>query len=136
MNKLLLYMFFTLISLSAFGQTLPQFDVQEQNCIVGSDLALEEIAKGEPRLVMASGLVPVIKGGENAFEHEFGVSYHEFGCMPPSPMSCLANYNVEVFKYLDENYGSSWRDKVRDDLPGYKSYIMPFRNIFKGGKKF
>ena len=109
-----------------FGSTIPA----SQACNIGAEAAIADIKQGAIRLLIVGGIAPKIYGNEDKFEQDYLLKYHDYGCMAPSPMVCLAAYNKEVFKYLDATYGHKWREDVREDVVGLKDHIMPFAKIF------
>ena len=50
-----------------------------------------------------------------AFQKEYGLTYHSFGCTAPPNLNYYEAYNLLVFKYLEDMYGSVWEEKIRQD---------------------
>jgi hypothetical protein len=44
------------------------------------------------------------------------------GCVRSSGDN-YAEYNEEVFKYLDEKFGIAWQAEIRQDAFGFKSHL-------------
>ncbi len=130
-NKLLT---FTVIMLSFLSSLQAQFGSQipsTEDCLINAETAIQDIKNDEARLLLIGGIAPVIYGGEDSFESDYSLKYHDFGCMPPSSMACLMAYNKEIFKHLDATYGDKWKESIREDVIGLKGYIMPFAKIFE-----
>ncbi len=132
MNKILTAFLFLLsishVAFAQFGSNVPA----DNQCLIGADAAQRDIENGKARLLLVGGIAPKIYGNEDAFEQKYGVSYHDYGCMPPSPLACLSAYNREVFIHLEKVYGHQWKEEIRDDVIGLQSYLTPFSKIFGG----
>ena len=50
-----------------------------------------------------------------AFQKEYALTYHSFGCTAPPNLNYYEAYNLLVFKYLEDMYGSVWEEKIRQD---------------------
>ena len=88
------------------------------NCKISRQVADLDIKKGKPKLLFFGGLAPVAYYGQSKFEKKYNVEYSCYGgCMPP-PKECAIEYNKRIFEYLDEKFGSSWRNEVRKDIIG------------------
>jgi len=88
-------------------------------CEINKDIAQKDIKKNKPRLLLSGGIAPVIYSDQEKFEKKYGVKYFDYGCVTPSS-ECIEQYNKEVFKYLDNKFGKSWRREVRKDVIGFK----------------
>jgi len=89
------------------------------DCPVTKEIALSDIKKGKPRLLLAGGIAPVIEIGQEKFEKEYDIEYYEYGCTSP-PTECMNQYNKVIFEYLTKKYGRKWKRKVRKDVIGLK----------------
>ncbi len=70
---------------------------------------------GVPKLLLVGSVAPVANTrADLRFEKKFGIRYHDFGCSPVIG-ECIKAYNERIFQLLDQQYGKSWRKKVRVD---------------------
>jgi hypothetical protein len=92
-----------------------------KDCEVNSEVAQEDIRKGNPKLLLVGGIAPTIVIGQEKFEKKFGVQYYDFGCITEDYV-CIREYNYEVFRFLDSEYGKKWRRQVRTDVKFLKEY--------------
>ena len=90
-------------------------------CEINKDIAQHDMVKNKPRLLLSSGIAPVIYSDQDKFEKKYGVKYYDYGCVTP-PHECIEQYNKEIFKYLDNKFGKSWRREVRKDVIGFKRW--------------
>lgn len=90
-------------------------------CEINKDIAQHDIDKNKPRLLLSGGIAPVIYSDQDKFEKKYGVKYYDYGCVTPS-YECIEQYNKEIFKYLDNKFGKSWRREVRKDVIGFKRW--------------
>ncbi len=88
-------------------------------CEINKDIAQRDIDKNKPRLLLSGGIAPVIYLDQDKFEKKYGVKYFDYGCVIPS-YECIEQYNKEIFRYLDNKFGNSWRREVRKDVIGLK----------------
>ena len=86
---------------------------------VNKEMALKDIIKGKPKLLLAGGIAPVIYETDKTFQIKYGVSFFDYGCVSPS-QECMLAYNKTVFEYLDKTYGKDWRKEIRKDIIGLK----------------
>ena len=85
------------------------------------DLAKKDIEKGIPFLLIRSGVAPVVYTTDSVFENRFKVYYYELGCTGPNYELMIA-YNIEIFKFLDKEFGKEWRRSIRKDIIGFKKW--------------
>lgn len=120
----------TVQCLIAFGQTRVLTDADYNNSgavkltfvteiTEAKNLARQDIDKGTPFLLLQSGIAPVVYITDSIFENKFRVYYYEQGCTGPDNEFMKA-YNIEIFKYLDEQFGKKWRKSIRKDVIGFK----------------
>ncbi len=109
--KILLFLFCLFVNASSKAQSL--FSVGRQN-------ALNDIQQKQVKLLLIGGEVPVVQHGQEHFEQQYGVQYHDYGCISPEADSVEA-YNKTIFRYLDATYGKQWREQVRKDVPGLQA---------------
>ena len=83
--------------------------------------ALQDIQKGDIKLLLPGGIVgsPELST-DSIFEVKYNVSFISQGCVR-FPEENEKEYNLEIFKYLDENYGTDWRKEIRADVIGLKN---------------
>ena len=82
--------------------------------------ALKDIEKGRLKLLLPGGIVSAAElPNDSIFEEKYNVVFISQGCVR-SPGENQAEYNYEIFKYLDETYGSEWRKEIRKDVIGFK----------------
>lgn len=122
----------TIQCLIAFGQTrvLTDDDYNYSGAIKltfvteiteAKNLARQDIDKGTPFLLLQSGIAPVVYTTDSIFENKFRVYYYEQGCTGPDN-ELMKAYNIEIFKYLDEQFGKKWRKSIRKDVIGFKKW--------------
>ena len=85
------------------------------------ELAKKDIEKGIPFLLIQSGVAPVVYTTDSVFENRFNVYYYELGCTGPND-ELMTAYNIEIFKFLDKEYGKEWRRSIRKDIIGFKKW--------------
>jgi|SRR5690606_31224761 len=71
---------------------------------------------------LQGGIVSTMTNADLAFGKMYGVGITEFGCVGMDREYSLA-YNKEIFKYLDGEFGTVWRQQIRDDMIGFKEYV-------------
>lgn len=109
--KILLFLFCLFVNASSKAQSLFS---------VGRQTALNDIQQKQVKLLLIGGIAPRVQQGQENFEHQFDLKYHDYGCLPPEPDSVKA-YNKTIFRYLDATYGKQWRNQVRQDVLGLHS---------------
>jgi hypothetical protein len=95
--------------------------ILEKKTSRAKELAKQDIEKGIPFLFLQSGVVPVRKPGDSIFESQFEAYYYEQGCTRPDKKFMEA-YNIEIFEFLDREYGEKWRKSIRRDVIGFKKW--------------
>lgn len=89
------------------------------NCMQNGRTAHEDIISGKPKLLLQGGISPIIYKGQEKFERKYKIKYSDFGCTG-QPTGCSVEYNLTIFKYLDNKFGKGWRKEVRQDIIGLK----------------
>lgn len=83
--------------------------------------AITDIEKGEIKLLLPGGIAGSPRlPNDKFFEEKYTLSFLSQGCVR-FPEENETQYNYVVFKYLDEKYGTDWRDEVRKDVIGLKN---------------
>ena len=132
MKSILITLIFTAQCLITVGQTrvLTDTDYNNSGAIKlifateiseAKNLARQDIDKGTPFLLLQSGIAPVVYTTDSIFENKFRVYYYEQGCTVPDN-DLMKAYNIEIFKYLDEQFGKKWRKSIRKDVIGFKKW--------------
>jgi hypothetical protein len=85
------------------------------------ELAKKDIEKGISFLLIQSGIAPVVYTTNSVFENRFKAYYYEQGCTGPD-YELMKAYNIEIFKFLDKEYGKEWRRSIRKDVIGFKKW--------------
>ena len=85
------------------------------------ELAKKDIEKGIPFLLIQSGIAPVAYTTDSVFENRFKAYYYEQGCTGPDS-ELMKAYNIEIFTFLDKEYGKEWRKSIRKDVIGFKKW--------------
>jgi hypothetical protein len=86
-------------------------------CGVNEEIAIRDIKKGNPRLLLVGSIAPVVYPDQHLFEKKYKVHYHDYGDIAPAS-ECIVQYNKRIFTYLDKKYGRKWRKEVRKDVIG------------------
>jgi hypothetical protein len=97
----------------AAGDTVTLSIVMVPHCQFDSLTAMRDIAAGHPRIVLQSGIAPIVSPWDSIVEKRYGFTYVELGDQLVDPMECLRRHNRVVFRFLDAKYGPRWRDSVR-----------------------
>ena len=83
--------------------------------------ALKDIEKGNIKLLLPGGIVgsPELPN-DSIFEEKYNLTFISQGCVR-FPEENETEYNLEIFKYLDEKYETDWRKEIRTDVIGLKN---------------
>ena len=120
------------LSLLSFGQSRELTDddynssgaiqlIFETEISRAQELAKTDIEKGIPFLLIQSGIAPVVYTTDSVFENRFKAYYYEQGCTGPDS-ELMKAYNIEVFTFLDKEYGKQWRKSIRQDVIRFKKW--------------
>jgi len=80
--------------------------------------------------ILDSKIVVLLPGGvagtqiynrDTIFEIKYNIEYLSLGCAA-SGISNEIEYNLEIFKFLDNTYGLDWRTEIRKETIGLKEY--------------
>lgn len=85
-------------------------------------IAKEKWQSGKAKLLLQSGIAPVVYIGQEKFKEEYGVEYDDFGCMMYCSESQMEAYNTIIMDYLTAKFGNKWRNHIRKDVLGLKKY--------------
>ena len=132
MKSTLITSFLLILSVLSFGQARELTDedhnssgaiklIFETEISRAQELAKQDIEKGIPFLLIQSGIAPVVYTSDSIFENQFKAYYFEQGCTGPNN-ELMKAYNIEIFKFLDKEYGKKWRKSIRKDAIGFKKW--------------
>lgn len=92
--------------------------------------AKEKWLSGDAKLLLQSGIAPVVYIGQEKFTKKYSVDYDDFGCIANCSDAQMAKYNTAIMDCLTAKFGKGWRDSVRKDVPGLDKYgVSVFKNI-------
>ncbi len=83
--------------------------------------AEEDIENSSLFLIVPGGIAPVVYYSDFDFKNKYGVTMINFGCEPLNKEVSIS-YNMKVFDFLTENYGTKWLNEIRDDVIGLVEY--------------
>lgn len=115
--------------------TLPYDYIEEYVC--SPELSREYINKGHPNLKLVIPIEQDKKVREHIFWKKYGVKYYSYyplkengkmDCYLNTPNRLLTAYNREVFRYLDEKYGKTWREEVPPGIFGLDKSLDELRD--------
>ena len=96
------------------GASVDTVVILRAHCKYDSALAMSDIRRGRPRILVHGGIAPLAYGPrDRALERKYRFSYKDFGDQIENPFECDEQYNRVVFRFLDSKYGTAWRDSVR-----------------------
>jgi len=96
------------------GASVDRVVILRAHCNYDSALAVSDIRRGRPRILLHGGIAPLAYGVQDrAMERKYRFRYKEFGDQIENPLQCDEQYNRVVFGFLDRKYGTGWRDSVR-----------------------
>lgn len=85
-------------------------------CEYSRESAQSDISKGRPKLLIDGSIsVTAFSKEDDKFAHRYKIRYYNLGDSVYA-LECIEMYNAEVFQYLDNKYGKSWREDVRPDV--------------------
>ena len=115
--------------------TLPYDYIEEYVC--SPELSREYINKGHPNLKLVIPIEQDKKVREHIFWKKYGVKYYSYyplkengkmDCYLNTPNRLLTAYNREVFRYLDEKFGKTWREEVPSGIFGLDKSLDELRD--------
>jgi hypothetical protein len=90
------------------------------DCDFNKEKANSDINNNEIKLLLFGSIAPIANSTfDNKIERKYNFKYYDFGCSPPA-FDCIKEYNLTIFKYLDNTYGKGWRNDVRQDVEFFK----------------
>ena len=92
-----------------------------EDCENARIIARNDINKDEIKILLAGGIAPIVYSTDKQFEEKYQIEFHEYGDLS-AKYECMKIYNFEVFRYLTEKYGKSWRREIRKDAFGLKEW--------------
>ncbi|MFL9843706.1 FEKKY domain-containing protein [Flavobacterium rhizosphaerae] len=91
--------------------------------VAGAVLQFKKDAEnGTIKLYTLSGLQPLPLEDESVFTKKYATSFHDFGCVAPANLSYYRNYNLQVFEYLNSEFGTSWQKELPPGIIGWQHY--------------
>ena len=132
--KTIIFLLLLIIPISAFGQEeiVEIIDPNKlENSLVSKIINAKSISEAEEYakidlnnnslfLIVPGGIAPTIYASDFDFKHNYDVSMINFGCEPINDKLAAA-YNLKVFTFLTDKYGTKWRKEIRDDVIGLKN---------------
>jgi len=86
------------------------------NCEFDSETAKADWKNKNTKLYLIGSIAPKANSKEDLlFEKKYNVTYFDFGCTS-APIQCIIEYNKEVLKLLETEYGEKWKSKIRKDV--------------------
>tara|TARA_B100000676_G_scaffold296670_1_gene337316 strand:+ start:476 stop:1096 length:621 start_codon:yes stop_codon:yes gene_type:complete len=105
------------------GKNIFYIHLQPKDSVVllvksGKQNAIEDIQNKKIFLYRQGGIVaPPLTTQDKSFQLNFNLKYIATGCTGPSK-DYTVNYNKEVFKYLNKQFGNTWKSNIRKDTFG------------------
>ncbi|MEQ8240033.1 MAG: carboxypeptidase-like regulatory domain-containing protein [Cyclobacteriaceae bacterium] len=88
----------------------------DANCEFDKDRAERDIRKNKAKLLLVGSIAPIANSKQDEqFMKKYKVKYFDFGDEVIA-MECIEEYNIEIFQFLDDKYGSDWRNEARADV--------------------
>ncbi|MEQ8423755.1 MAG: carboxypeptidase-like regulatory domain-containing protein, partial [Cyclobacteriaceae bacterium] len=86
------------------------------NCEFDKDRAQQDIRKNKVKLLLVGSIAPIANSKhDERFMKKYKIKYYDFGDEVIA-MECIEEYNLEIFKFLDNMYGTDWRSEARTDV--------------------
>lgn len=121
--QLLPLFFFILLTSISFSQERDTLSNHEKDTLIITPRFTKETAKRDIKseyftLVLPGGIISApTKEGDPEFCEKYHVKFISQTCTR-LPGEKFAEYNTEIFQYLDEKYGTDWRSEIRQDVIG------------------
>ena len=94
-----------------------EFKIVAKKHWITEEITQLDLKNGEPRLFVYDDQY-LGNHSPNSFEKDYNVCYVSDGAVYYNSPDSIFKYNQIVFKYLDEKYGTKWREEVRKDVVG------------------
>lgn len=86
------------------------------NCDFDSETAKSEWKNKSGKLYLIGSITPIANSkNDKKFEKKYNLKYFDFGCMP-APLECIIEYNKEIIKLMEMEYGEEWKKEIRKDV--------------------
>ncbi|MEO1051742.1 MAG: hypothetical protein AAFX87_14025 [Bacteroidota bacterium] len=123
-----------LITLSVQAQSLDTLALDKYELVVESQYVIEshynaegaksDIKSGKTLILFSGGFggMPNFKNQKDeVFQRKYDVTFFSKGCVSIGVNEDEIGYNKVVFSYLDEKFGTGWRQEIRQDAFGLES---------------
>jgi hypothetical protein len=85
-------------------------------CDFDNETAKIEWKNKKAKLYLIGSIAPRANSkADKKFEKKYNIKYYDFGCTP-APTECIIEYNKEVLKLLETEYGKEWKTEIRKDV--------------------
>ena len=86
------------------------------NCDFDNGNAKIEWNNKTAKLYLIGSIAPRANSkADKKFEKKYNIRYYDFGCTP-APTECIIEYNKEILKLLEAEYGKEWKSEIRTDV--------------------
>jgi len=86
------------------------------NCDFDSETAKREWKNKSAKLYLIGSIAPIANSNnDKKFEKKYNLKYFDFGCTP-APFECIIEYNKEIMKLMELEYGEDWKKEIRKDV--------------------
>jgi hypothetical protein len=86
------------------------------NCDFDNETARIDWKNKKAKLYLIGSIAPRANSkADKKFEKKYNLKYYDFGCTP-APTECIIEYNKEVLKLLETEYGKEWKTEMRKDV--------------------
>jgi len=86
------------------------------NCDFDSETAKREWKNKSAKLYLIGSIAPIANSkNDKKFEKKYNLKYFDFGCTP-APFECIIEYNKEIMKLMELEYGEEWKKEIRKDV--------------------
>ena len=87
--------------------------------IYPEDKFANDVKKNSFTIYTVGGLKPYDHKATEAFQKNYNVTYHNFGCIAPGNMAYYEQYNLLVFQHLTKTWGTEWKKDIQDNAVGF-----------------
>lgn len=97
------------------NQIQKTFEV-DANCDFDSETARSEWKNKTAKLYLIGSIAPIANSkNDKKFEKKYNLKYFDFGCTP-APLECIIEYNKQILRLMEMEYGEKWKKKIRKDV--------------------